>query len=530
MNAGKSLVCIPICALTERELKAALQQAAPQAELLEFRLDCLEGVEFARVVQHLPALIESAKRPVILTLRPADQGGGRPIALETRYEFWSSEYISSAAYYDIELDIVLDLSLVESSIDWDRVICSYHNFEGATEGLEKIYEQMLNTRARIMKIAVRADDATDCLPIFRLLARRADAEGRHLIAIAMGGPGTLTRILGPARGSFLTYGANTSHQATAPGQVTVDELQNVYRIDKIDKQTEVLGIMGKPVAHSFSPRIHNAAFAATDINAVFLPFEVQNLGRFLTRMVDPRTRELEWNLRGLSVTAPHKRSVLNHLDWIDLAAKEIGAVNTIVLDGNRLLGYNTDVLGFVSSLREVLGELRGLRAAVIGAGGAARAALWALKKEGAEAVVFARDSGRGQLLATEFGAECVELADASFGGFDIVINATPLGTFGTFTNEVPATTEQLRGTRLVYDLVYNPSDTQFLREARAAGCETLGGLPMLVSQATAQFKLWTGVDAPEKIMRAAAEKAVRETNQNRQFSQSLLSHLLHRDG
>ncbi len=506
MSHRKPLVCIPICAPTQRALEATLQLAASQADLLEFRLDCLDEVEFDRVVRRLPELLVAAKSPVILTLRPADQGG-RSITSEIRSDFWRSEELAKAAFYDIELELVARLAISESSIDWNRVICSHHDFEGVPDDLEKIYERMLATPARILKIAVRADDAFDCLPIFHLL-EHAQVEGRALIAIAMGQSGIPTRVLGPSRGSFLTYAASTIDQSTAPGQVTADELKSVYRIDAIDRQTQVLGIIGKPVAHSFSPRIHNAAFEATDTNAVFLPFEVQNLNHFITRMAHPRTRELDWNLRGLSVTAPHKSSVMNHLDWTDPAAKEIGAVNTIVIDRDRLCGYNTDVQGFVSSLKEVSGELRGLRAAVIGAGGAARAVLWSLRNEGASAVVFARDSKTGQALATEFGAAYLELENAAFGGFDVVINATPLGTMGSFMNETPANAEQLRGARLVYDLVYNPSETQLLREAHDAGCETLGGLSMLVSQAAAQFKLWTGVEAPGKEMRAAAEKGV----------------------
>jgi len=254
--------------------------------------------------------------------------------------------------------------------------------------------------------------------------------------------------------------------------------------------------------------IHNSAFAATGINAVYIPFETRDLKTFIKRMIHPRTRELDWRLRGLSVTAPHKFAVMAQLDWIEPAAQAIGAVNTIVVEGEALRGFNTDAPGFIKPLVQVFGELRDARCAVIGAGGGASAALWSLKEAGAKATLFARDVAKASALAERLEARCVRLDGASFEGFDIVVNATPLGTLGQFENETPATARQLRGARLVYDLVYNPTETKFMREAREAGCQTLGGLAMLVAQALEQFKLWTDTTAPGGVMREAAERGL----------------------
>jgi 3-dehydroquinate dehydratase / shikimate dehydrogenase len=366
---------------------------------------------------------------------------------------------------------------------------------------------MAATEARILKIAVQADDATDCLPLFRLL-ERAQREGRELIAIAMGPAGIMTRILGPSRGSFLTYGSLDDESATAPGQLIARELREVYRIDRIDRQTEVFGIIGKPVGHSLSPHIHNAALAAGGVNAVYIPLEVVDAVSFMRRMAHPRTRELDWNLRGLSVTAPQKSVVMDQLDWIDPAAKEIGAVNTIVVRDDELRGYNTDAPGFITPLRVAFGSLRDARCALIGAGGGALAALWALRNEGAQVTLFVRDPDKARPVAKEFGFDHQQLAGARFEGCEIVINATPLGTHGEHVGQTPVTAEQLGGVRLAYDLVYNPIETRFLREARAAGCETLSGLEMLIAQAVEQFKLWTGQDPNAEIMRAAARGAL----------------------
>jgi len=236
--------------------------------------------------------------------------------------------------------------------------------------------------------------------------------------------------------------------------------------------------------------------------------EVQDAIAFMRRMAHPNTREIDWNLRGLIVTAPHKAAVMQCLDWIDASAKDIGAVNTIVADDDRLLGYNTDAEGFLSPLRIKLGDLRGVRCAVIGSGGAARAILWALRKAGAEATLVARNRERANDLAQRFKAACPPRRPEKFSGFDVVINATPMGTLGPTVNETPATAEQLCGVRLAYDLVYNPSETRFLHEARAAGCDTLGGIEMLLAQAVEQFKLWTGSEPDREVMRVAALKAL----------------------
>jgi shikimate dehydrogenase len=242
-----------------------------------------------------------------------------------------------------------------------------------------------------------------------------------------------------------------------------------------------------------------------ETNAVYIPFEVRDVKTFIRRMIHPATRELSWNIRGLSVTAPLKSEVIGELDWLDPAATAIGAVNTIVIKDDKLHGYNTDARGFIEPLMEKFGELRGARCAIIGAGGAASAALWALKQAGAKATLFARNTAAGSALAERFGAAWMDLEAAHFGDYDVVINATPLGTRGEFVNETPATAAQLRGTRLAYDLVYNPTETTFLRAAREAGCETLGGLAMLVTQAAEQFSLWTSTDAPEDVMYDAAQ-------------------------
>ena len=510
-SSQKPRVCISLCEPNVAALERAIAAAVEVCDLIEVRLDCLKPLELKTGAASITRLLEQSACKSILTFRPSQDGGLRALDDATRQTFWS-DAIYSSSFFDVELDLAEKFQGNETSpsmpIDWSRTICSHHDFVGVPDKLDQIYDRMSRTPARVLKIAVQAEDAIDCLPVFQLL-ERAREDGREMIAIAMGAAGVATRILGPSRGGFLTYASLDNETATAPGQLSLSELTEVYRLEKINRHTQIFGLVGCPVSHSLSPQIHNAAFAATGINAVYVPFETRDLKAFIKRMVHPRTRELDWRLRGLSVTAPHKFAVMEQLDWIEPAAREIGAVNTIVVEGEALQGFNTDAPGFIKPLVQVFGDLRDARCAVIGAGGAASAALWSFKEAGAKATLFARDAAKASALAERLEARWMELEEARFEGFDIVVNATPLGTLGQFENETPATASQLRGARLVYDLVYNPTETKFLREAREARCPTLDGLVMLVAQAVEQFKLWTGAPPPERVMYEAAERSLK---------------------
>lgn len=508
MESHKHPICVSICESTIEATQQACARAGDLGDLVEVRLDCLDLSQSGETFHDLDSLLKNIPRPVIVTYRPAEQGGRHHLDAKSRLVFWLFKR-PAADFFDIEFDVATAPSLLQhdKNIDWNSVICSYHNFHRVPPNLFHIYERMLSSPARILKIAVQADDVTDCIQVFQLL-EHARKDGREMIAIAMGTAGAATRILGPSRGAFLTYAALEDETATAPGQISARELRDVYRMEEIDQLTQIFGLTGLLVSHSMSPQIHNAAFDAAGINSVYIPFEVRDIEAFIKRMVHPRTREINWNMRGLSVTAPHKTAVMNYLDWIEPAAQEIGAVNTILVVDDTLQGYNTDAIGFLKPLMEKVAELRDLRCAVIGSGGAASAAVWGLNQEGAKVTIFARDSKKAESLAARFGATSALLDESVFEGFDVVINATPLGTVGEFESETPATARQLRGARMVYDLVYNPGETKFLREARDAGCETLGGLSMLVGQAAEQFRLWTGVDAPERVMFDAAQGAM----------------------
>jgi 3-dehydroquinate dehydratase type I len=238
MKTSRAKICVPICAQHTGELAAGIAKAAEVADIVELRLDCLADDELEVAIKSLPGFFKSSVTATILTMRSPEQGGRTSADYRVRRRFWSSlDQTPRSSWLDLELDLVLDFAASElrAGLDWGRVICSHHNFAGPPGDLDKIYERLSGTPARILKIAVQANDATDCLQIFHLL-KRAQRDGREMISIAMGHAGIMTRILGPSRGSFLTYGSLDDESATAPGQLTARELREVFRIDQIDQR------------------------------------------------------------------------------------------------------------------------------------------------------------------------------------------------------------------------------------------------------------------------------------------------------
>jgi 3-dehydroquinate dehydratase/shikimate dehydrogenase len=499
-TATDSWICIPI---TETDADAFLktaEEAAPAADAIELRLDYLDDDGWMAVRKALLALASKISKPLILTFRPKQQGGMRELSLSQRQAFWRAtldDWNELIAYADLELDLVESLvSARLPPLPWNRVICSHHDFEETPSNLAEIYQRMARTPAAVVKIATRANRIGDCWRLFELLERRqAD---KPLIVLGMGLPGLMTRVLAPSRGAMLTFAALRRGAESAPGPPTADEMRDLYRVKELSPATEVYGVIGKPIGHSRSPLMHNAALKVRNRDGVYLPLEVDDLDQFVRDFVRPATRRFDWRLRGLSVTIPHKLAVIPHLDFMDPTAQAIGAVNTVVVEGDRLHGYNTDAAGAMNPLDRLI-DVRDARVAVIGAGGSARAICYGLNQRGARITVYARDPGRAGLLAEQFGASAASI-ERFAGDAEVLINCTPIGMQGHSEGLSPVDAELLPGVKLVYDLVYNPEETRLLAEARRVGCRTLGGLSMLVGQAAEQFRLWTGLEAPVESM------------------------------
>ncbi len=490
MSSGK--VCASVSAETCAEAVEKIGLAARSADIIEIRFDHLRPDELPLMLGYLRS--HTIIKPIIATYRAPEQGGRGPVSAAERRGFWKmlGDCVESV---DLEEDVF------DTPGKWETRILSYHNFSFVDGDPNAIFNRLNARRPDIIKYAYLADDIIDTLPVWNLL-QKAERVSQPVVAIAMGEAGKITRILGPPHGSRWTYGS--VGEATAPGQISADDLTNLYRIREIDRETRVYGVIGDPVSQSLSPHIHNAAFANAGVNSVFLPLLVKDIGQFIDRMVRPDTREVDLNFGGFAVTMPHKLSIIDHLDEIDETAKAIGAVNTVLIDGGRLHGYNTDAEGFVRPLSTRYGPLKGARAAIYGAGGAARACVFSLKKEGAIVTVFARDPSKAEKLATEFGVNFDTMDTESAGAYDIVINATPIG-MNAASDTGPLAPDLLEHAKLVYDLVTSSVPTPLIQAAENAGLETITGVEMLVAQAVRQFEIWTGETAPAAIMMKAAE-------------------------
>src|SRR5262245_34404288 len=494
-----SIICAPITETNANTFLTTIREAERIVDAIELRLDYLPHESLPQLITELSSRVARVSKPLIFTFRPREQGGKRDLSLQDRRNFWlglSTEIIKSIAYADFEFDLAESFANERPPMPWEKVICSWHDFAGTPYDLIARYDRMANSPAAVVKIVTQANSISDCLRIFELIER---AKGKKpLIALAMGLPGLMTRALALSRGATLTFGSLRRGAESAAGQPTVAELRDLYRVKQLSRASEIFGVIGNPVGHSRSPLMHNAALKALNRDGVYLPFEVDDVASFVRGFVHPRTRKLDWNLRGLSVTIPHKLSIIPHLDVVDATAKAIGAVNTVVIEGDELHGFNTDVIGAMKPQDEMI-DVKGARVAVIGAGGSARAICYGLSRRGAGVTVYARDLKKAQPLADEFKMQTAAL-DSFNGEADVVINCTPIGMRDHSEGRSPIGAESIKGVKLVYDLIYTPEETALLRDAKLAGCQTLGGLAMLLGQAAEQFRLWTGAEAPVDVM------------------------------
>jgi 3-dehydroquinate dehydratase/shikimate dehydrogenase len=368
-----------------------------------------------------------------------------------------------------------------------RVILSHHDFTGVPADLQSLTADMLASGAEIVKVGVMASRLSDCLTL-RELSRNTRAP---MVLVAMGEAGVPSRVLAGWMGSCWTYAGD----GAAPGQLSAARMQNEFRFREIGPRTEIYGVLGKPVSHSVSPSMHNAAFQATHRDAVYLPLAAADFEDFMT-FADAV------GLRGASVTAPFKVTAFDRADECDPVSRRIQSANTLRRDGRRWLGCNTDVAGFLAPLEASM-NLRGARATVLGAGGAARSVSVALASAGMRVTIAARRPEQAKSVAALTGA-AVSSWPPHPATWDLLVNATPVGT-APHSDESPLPSGYLfHSDAIVYDLVYNPPLTRLISEASRAGCRTIGGLDMLVAQAQAQFEWWTGQRPADRVMRDAA--------------------------
>jgi 3-dehydroquinate dehydratase/shikimate dehydrogenase len=357
-----------------------------------------------------------------------------------------------------------------------------------------------------VKLATIANSPHDNVRMMRLV----ESAEIPTVGICMGDLGTPSRILCGRFGSPFTYSSFHHELLLAPGQLSFDQMKDLYHYDSIGHDTVVYGVIADPIGHSLSPLIHNTAMHQAGLNAVYVPFRVpaEHLDQFLADAP-------AWGIRGLSVTIPHKEAVLRKMTKFDPAVKGIGAANTIVFNDDGLIGYNTDYRAAIDSLERAIkhashlhGEsLERKTVLVLGSGGAARAVAYGLKKHNAEVVIAGRTSGRAKALADAIDCDVIDWNNRHGFSPDILVNCTPVGMHPN-VDETPYDKLHLRPSMLVFDTVYNPENTLLIKEARAQSCTVVTGVEMFVRQASLQYKLFTGQDAPWDLMRDTLKRAI----------------------
>ena len=511
-----SRICLCLTGGTLEQDAALLRRERSCVDLAELRADFLEPSELAHLAR-FPAL---AGLPVILTLRRTADGGRWRAGEGERRRLLRGALGGAGttpggyAFVDLEEDLH-DAGLEGAArARGCRVIRSFHDFHGVPANLAARVRRLAcacGGRGELPKAAVWVRGSRDQR---RLAEACRELQGIEKILTGMGEYGSFSRILAGRLGSWLTYcspggqdpeegaggrpvppAAPASAGLAAPGQLHPRTLVELYRFRGIGPQTAVYGVVGNPIAHSRSPEIHNRAYAALGLDAVYVPFLADDPAAFL------KAAEA-LGVRGLSVTVPFKEQALRLARSAEEEAEATGAANTLLAGAGIWRAANTDVAGFLAPLeREAPAVLQpGTGAVVLGAGGAARAVVHALARRGLRVLVLNRTPARARALARRFGCAWGGLDEPGLarlsGHSALIVQTTTVGMDGAGD---PLPGYRFRGEECVYDLVYAPALTPLLARARAAGCRTIGGWSMLRAQAEAQFRLFTGREYPADL-------------------------------
>jgi len=465
---------------------------------LEFRLDYIPrpATALAKVRQFTET---HPYVTVIATCRRVASGGKFQGSIAAQLEILAKAAAAGCQLVDIELQSAVRLkpAQVEKLHGKAGIVLSFHDFN-ATQKLDETLKKMSGYPADFYKIVGTARSLSDNVTMMRFLEKHRDEHS--LVGLCMGEQGIISRVLAVRAGSRFTFAAVAAGEKTAPGQVTAQELRSTYRIEQVDPATKVYGVVGDPVSHSLSPAIMNAALRRENVNGVFLPLHAKSLKDLLACVRDIP-------IQGLAVTMPYKQEILPFLDNTDPFTAKIGACNTIVRsqDG-KLYGFNTDTSGVVRPLEQRM-TLADVRILVLGAGGAARAAVFGLKERGAQIFILNRNLASAQKLARQAKSRTIKRADLKRLDFDVIINATPVGMGNT--TESPLNADEIKA-QYVFDMVYDPGETRLLQLAKLRGAQVIPGREMFVHQAARQFEIWTGKPAPREDMLRIVQLALEE--------------------
>jgi 3-dehydroquinate dehydratase / shikimate dehydrogenase len=493
-------VCVAIIGATPAEMLEKASAVVRETPFLEFRLDYLEKPLLALPkLKHF--LFDNTAVTAIATCRRAANGGKFSGSLASEIEVLSKAGATGFHIVDLELESAEALKKGEIQKLRDTgvaLIISHHDF-AATKDLDGVYKRIAPFKPDFIKIVPTAKTLTDNVTLMRFIERMDDHS--NIIGICMGDAGIISRVLGLRAGSAFTFAAATSGEETGPGQIAARTLIETYRIDQVDAATKVYGVAGNPIRSSLSPIMMNTAFRRETVNAVYLALQANKLADLL-KLVH------EIPIQGFSVTMPLKQEIMAHLEKTDPLSAKIGACNTVLrAQDGKLYGFNTDVAGIIGPLEKRM-SLRGAKALVLGAGGAARAAVFGLRDKGADVFILNRTPETAQKLARQSGSKTIKKDALAKTSFDVIINATPVGMAGI--KSVPLLEAKDLNTKLVFELVYNPLETPLLRLARQKSIPIITGIEMFVQQGARQFEIWTGKPAPEEEMLRVVIHALRQ--------------------
>src|ERR1700682_1348545 len=490
---GISRICAVAAAPTAAEMARQVRQALRETPTVELRLDWLR--HDAERLRSLACLKKNRARNItfLATCRRRLGGGRFPGNIRAQLHWLGRAREAGCSWCDLEVETLREIpdgSLQGYAIP-RRMLLSIHDFK-RTPPLNPILNRYLSGAAELIKIAATAGSIADGV---RLLA--AAKRSKKVVAVSMGEAGLPARILALRSGSALTYAPVA--EATAPGQVSLWDMKHLYRAHRLTRRTAVYGVIGNPIGHSLSPLMHNKGLSARRIDAVYLPFLVNDLHDFLKAVP-------ELGVRGFSVTLPHKQGILKFLKECEQLAESIGAVNTVMVrpDGS-LYGCNTDYVGVLRALEKKL-HLPCSRVLIFGAGGSARAAAFALARAGAAVAICARREKPAHELALAVGGEVIPRRALRGEFFDAILNATPVG-MHPHERISPLEPRELN-CRIVMDLIYRPQRTELLKRAAQKGIITVSGVDMFLAQGIAQWEMWTAKRAPETVMRRAVKSAL----------------------
>ncbi len=498
-------VCLSLTASTIQEDLELAAANRPWVDMVELRADFLDPAE-RRDLAAFPARLAEVVPEVetILTFRRREEGGRADCSESDRRAILGAALKGGFGYIDLEDDVYEESptpailrAVGERST---RLIRSRHDFNATPDGIVPTMLRMGRGGA-VPKLAVTPTDSQDLLHLFQAYEALA---GTPFVLVGMGQIGVPSRVLCLAYGAAWTYASAPRAHAAAPGHLSPQELVETYRVRELSRTTAIFGVVGNPIGHSRSPQFHNERFRSAGRNAVYLPFQAADF---------PRFRRLAESLGvcGLSVTLPHKESAAaltagqgeTPSGDTDPAVIATGACNTLLRSGDRWRGLNTDVPGFLAPL-----ERRGLpeRTTVIGAGGVARAAVYALMSRGVAVLIVNRTVPRADALAhamhrhfadghVETAPLVPESASRIRAFSDLIVQTTSLG-MSPREDVDPLSFYEFSGSETVYDLVYNPEETALLARAAQAGCTVISGKEMFDAQAEAQAQAFAAYTAP----------------------------------